>query len=271
MPRQVVEAPQGRLVVDESGSGGGLPVLLVHSDSGSRRHWSHAMAHVSGARRAVALDLRGHGESDLPRDGDFSYDARATDIGAVADALGLRHFVLVGHSGGGAVALSYANANPDRVAGLLLVDPVSDPAAIPLEQREAAIAALKGPDYLAVITDYYRSILGENRETAQIVLGDVERTPQATIVGAMTALDRFAPGDLVGRYAGPILSIVLPANDNEHALHRTEPGFPSRHFPSLKAGHWLHIDDPRTFNAMLDAFLDEIDRSTGQSQELAGT
>ena len=186
------------------------------------------------------------------------------------DALDFARFALVGHSGGAAVALAYANAHPERVAGVLLVDPVTDPQSIPREQRTGALAALRGPDFLAVITDYYRSILGPHPQTAAIVLGDVERTPQATIVGAMTALDALRPRDLVDGYPGPTLSIVLPANDTEHALHRAGSGFPSRHFPSLDVGHWFHIDDPVTFHAMLDAYLDESrggpDRGRRQTQ-----
>src|SRR5215207_2036256 len=260
MKTRTIDGPQGRLAVDEAGSGNELAAVFLHADSGSRGHWRNALAHVGTRRRAVALDLRGHGDSDVPRNGDFSYAGRAEDISAVVDALDLRRFILVGHSGGAAVALAFANAHAERVAALLLVDPVTDPAAIPPAQRAGALAALAGPDYLAVITTYYSSIVGPNPQTAATVLHDVERTPQATIVGAMTALDALRPGDLVGHYEGPTLSIVLPANDMEHALHRTGRGFPCRHFPSLEVGHWFHLDDPVTFHAMLDAYFDEVAR-----------
>jgi pimeloyl-ACP methyl ester carboxylesterase len=158
------------------------------------------------------------------------------------------------------VALAFASAHAERVAAPPLANPVTDPLSIPAEQRAGALAALKGPDYLAVISNYYSSIVGPNAQTAAIVLNDVARTPQATIIGAMTALDALRPADLVGSYDGPTLSIVLPANDTGYALHRTGKGFPARHFPSLEVGHWFHLDDPTTFHAMLDAYFDEIAR-----------
>lgn len=252
--------PQGRLVCEEAGPDGPLPVILVHSDSGSRGHWRHALPHLASSRRAVGLDLRGHGDSAPPRDGDLSYKGRADDVLACADQLGLGRFVVVGHSGGAAAALALAVENPERVAGLLLVDPVTDPASIPADQRAGALSAIAGPDYLAVVTGYYRSILGPNKDTAEIVLQDVARTPQETILGAMKALDALRPRGLLDRYDGPTLSIVLPVNDTEHALHRMGGGFPARHFPTLDVGHWFHLDDPPTFHAMLDAFLGEVDR-----------
>ena len=64
------------------------------------------------------------GESDPSASGDGSVDAMAADIDAVTRALGLRRFVLAGHSDGGAVAASYAAAHPERVAGIALVDSV---------------------------------------------------------------------------------------------------------------------------------------------------
>ena len=84
MRTHAVEGPAGRLVVGETGDGDELPVIFLHSDAGARDHWRHALAHVGPKRRALALDLRGHGASDLPRDGDFSYAGRAADVGAAA-------------------------------------------------------------------------------------------------------------------------------------------------------------------------------------------
>ena len=69
----------------------------------------------------VAVDLRGHGRSEAPAAGDYAVESLAADIAAVVDALGLGRFVLVGHSMGGAAALAYADAHPERVAGLVLV------------------------------------------------------------------------------------------------------------------------------------------------------
>ncbi len=117
--------PAGALAVDDGGSGG-LPVVFVHSLAGNSTHWTAQLEHLRPSRRVVALDLRGHGRSEPPRDSNYTIAAIAGDIAAVVDTLRLDRFVLVGHSMGGGVALTYAGNHPDRVAGLALLDPISD-------------------------------------------------------------------------------------------------------------------------------------------------
>jgi pimeloyl-ACP methyl ester carboxylesterase len=67
----------------------------------------------------------------------------ASDIAAVVDTLGLERFVLVGHSMGGGAALVYAGDHPDRVAGLLLVDPIGDGKQIPAEAKTGFLQELE--------------------------------------------------------------------------------------------------------------------------------
>ena len=74
----------------------------------------------------MALEWRGHGRSPTPDDGDRSFPSVAADVEEAAKRLGIGRFVLVGHSGGGLVAVQYAADHPDRVAGLLLADPAGD-------------------------------------------------------------------------------------------------------------------------------------------------
>src|SRR4051812_43541567 len=115
-PRDLwVNGPAARLHVREI-SGAGEPVLFVHCFAGDVSFWNEQLTAVAArGRRAVALDLRGHGQSGEPPDGDYAIASMASDIAAVADALGLRRFVLVAHSMGAAVAGHYAGDHPDRV------------------------------------------------------------------------------------------------------------------------------------------------------------
>lgn len=87
--------------------GGGVPLLCIHGSGGSHRVWT-AQARLADDRPVVALDLSGHGDSD-DVDADAGYEtlsAYAADVIAVADETAAG--VLVGHSLGGAVALSVA-------------------------------------------------------------------------------------------------------------------------------------------------------------------
>ena len=99
------------------------PVLFLHGGGQTRHAWGRTAETVAGdGWRTVALDLRGHGESDWAPNGDYSFTAFCADCVAVADELG-RPPVLVGASLGGMSAM-LAEGTSDRVVscGLVLVD-----------------------------------------------------------------------------------------------------------------------------------------------------
>ena len=138
-----VAGAAGALHVDDGGSGG-LPVLLVHGLGGSCRQWRGQLAHLRRQRRALALDLRGHGRSDPSDDLSYGISEYADDVAAVADELGLSRFVLVGHSLGAAVALELASREKEgRVVGLLLADPNGDQTEIPRRELEDFLSSLR--------------------------------------------------------------------------------------------------------------------------------
>nr|WP_277878439.1 alpha/beta fold hydrolase [Coleofasciculus sp. FACHB-SPT36] len=75
--------------------------------------WDEQLAYAARTRRAIAIDLRGHGASSPPEDDDYSPASCAADLLAVLEALGLEHIALVGHSFGACVALAAAAAKLD--------------------------------------------------------------------------------------------------------------------------------------------------------------
>jgi pimeloyl-ACP methyl ester carboxylesterase len=102
--------------------GDGTPVVLLHGLASNARIWDGVARRLAGAGgRVVALDQRGHGESEQPAGG-YDFATVCRDLAAALDALGLRRPVLVGHSWGANVALQYAAERSEAVAGLVLVD-----------------------------------------------------------------------------------------------------------------------------------------------------
>jgi pimeloyl-ACP methyl ester carboxylesterase len=169
----LVKGPAGNLYVSDGG-GGGLPVVFVHSFAGSSDHWQAQLDHLREARRALALDLRGHGRSQAPNNDDYSVDALATDIGAVVDAKGLERFVLVGHSMGGSASASYAGAHADRVAGLMLV---GTPGKSAPEKAQQTLAALNA-DYQKTMDSYWQSLVdGAKPEVADRLIAQGKQIP----------------------------------------------------------------------------------------------
>jgi pimeloyl-ACP methyl ester carboxylesterase len=104
-------------------SGGDLdprhpPLVLIHGAGGSGLHWPPEVRRLVG-ERVLSIDLPGHGRSG--GQGEATIAAYAARVEAWLDALNLDGSVLVGHSMGGAIALSIALEYPSRVAGLILV------------------------------------------------------------------------------------------------------------------------------------------------------
>ena len=131
MPTFSIPGPAGSLhVVDlreESPEpSGALPMVFVHGMVGHTGFWNPTLAACADRRRAVAVDLRGHGNSSAPANGDYSVAGCASDVLAVVDALALGPIVLVGHSYGTLATIEAAAERPDLVRRLILVDPPFD-------------------------------------------------------------------------------------------------------------------------------------------------
>jgi pimeloyl-ACP methyl ester carboxylesterase len=124
----------GRLHVLELSPPAGIaedrwPVVLVHGASSNLEDLRLALGdRLAANRRVILVDRPGLGWSDRP-DGaaDASPVRQATLIAEALDRMGVERFVLVAHSLGGAIATAFALAYPDRLAGLVLIAPVTHP------------------------------------------------------------------------------------------------------------------------------------------------
>ncbi len=228
-------------------------IIFIHSDAGNKEQFASAFEHVRAAGWSVAsFDRRGHGQSSMPKDGKFGYAIESDDIFSVADEADFERIIVVGHSGGGDVAFKAANERPQRIAGLLLVDPAPDPAVIPKEQTAQTLAGLR-KDFKSTMGSYFRSMAGPNRAIADQIVATAQATPTATIVGITEHQNEFKPRDYAGKFAGPAHAVIQPEFDVEGALHRIQPGM--THEAIGGAGHWIHMVAPVKFEAALDRFL----------------
>jgi pimeloyl-ACP methyl ester carboxylesterase len=96
--------------------------ILLHGFGDGAYVWDPFMASAALGRRAIAIDLRGHGDSTWDPAGRYGVEQHATDVLQIIDALELRKYVIVGHSLGGAVAIRLAARRPEAVDSLLIVD-----------------------------------------------------------------------------------------------------------------------------------------------------
>jgi pimeloyl-ACP methyl ester carboxylesterase len=114
-------APGIAIAADVAGPRGAPTVILGHGGGQTRHSWDKAEQQLAGAGYfAINYDLRGHGDSDWSKDGDYSLETRADDLAAIA-AVGTRPFALVGASLGGITAMVAASRGLEPAA-LVLVD-----------------------------------------------------------------------------------------------------------------------------------------------------
>jgi 3-oxoadipate enol-lactonase len=247
-----VQGPQGRLHVDDGGSGAAIPVLFVHGNGANLTQWRAQLNHLRPTRRVVAFDLRGMGLSDPAANGDYSPVAMADDIEAVALALNLRRFVIVGHSFGGTVVAAYAAKHPERVAGLVLAD-ASGNVKVDKATADKFLSALRA-DKDNVVRQWFAPILKPSSNTVQdAVYKSVHKTPVDVFAGALQSAATIDVGPLLEAYHGPKLAIVAADIESPMSLHMQFPQIPVKKMTGV--GHWLMMDKPDEFNRLLDEFL----------------
>ena len=97
-------------------------MVLLHGFAQQSHSWDFVALSFADRYRIIALDQRGHGDSDWASDGDYTPETQQKDIEAVVDKLGLEEFVLMGLSMGGRNSFTYAASNPNKVKALIIVD-----------------------------------------------------------------------------------------------------------------------------------------------------
>ena len=100
----------------------GMPLVFVHGFGNDCHVWDDAAPQVAPYYRTLAIDMRGHGDSDNDPEGRYDHGTMSFDLEAALDHLGIERLVLVGHSMGGRVAMHFGGRHPERLAGLVIVD-----------------------------------------------------------------------------------------------------------------------------------------------------
>jgi non-heme chloroperoxidase len=142
-------------------AGSGKPILMIPGWSQTAEQFKYQLAGLSDRYRVIAVDMRGHGESDKPEFG-YKISRLAKDVHDIIDALDLQEVNILGHSMGSSVIWNYYDMfGPERLSKLLLIDQMpmitSNPAWLEEERVNSGaifdpqslyetINALAGPD-----------------------------------------------------------------------------------------------------------------------------
>lgn len=245
------------------------PLLLLHGAVQTKAVWSAQIPALSEARRVVAPDLRGHGETGGDVSG-LSVERLAEDGFRFLDALGMERVAVGGVSLGGMVALEMAARHPDRVEALVLAD---TPLALSLHGPVRAMLEALGPQ--RILLPLFK-LFGQRR-TARLGIAAVRALFGRKWVGAdaerhfVAGFTTMPPEAIVATYeaivaADPaaIRSLGIPClvilGENEVALvvdHAAEIArrIGRAEIVRIAGGHVANLDAPEDFNRVVAAFL----------------
>ena len=245
------------------GEHAGIPVLIVHGLFGSGRNWGVIARRLAETRPVIAVDMRNHGDS--PRFPTQSYADMAGDLAQVIAAHGGRADVL-GHSMGGKAAMVLALTHPERVRRLIVADIA--PVAYGHSQSHH-IAAMRALDVtgLAARSEADRRLSATIPDPALRAFFlqslDLKSDPPRWKLN-LDVLEAEMPRivgwpEITGRYDGPALFLSGALSDYVRPEHRATITalFPRARMARIPgAGHWLHADKPREFEAAIQTWLD---------------
>ena len=254
---------------------GRTPLVVLPAAGHTWADYRPILEHFAAERRVAALDWPGFGASDKPLPATFTYSAEgyAALLGPWMDGLGLGRAVLLGNSVGGAVAVLHALAQPQRVAGLVLVAPGGFTP--PGPWRALACRILGTPWVLARVEPAFTSLyLGPaNPATRQIVAAHraLRATPtyRATIAAYAALWRSFdtPAADLAARardvraraiVVRGALDPVISAADARRATESLgERGAFEVVLP--EAGHLPYLQQPAAFLSAVRGLLDTVE------------
>ncbi len=266
------------------GTRGKPPVLLLHGGMQTAHSWDLVAVVLRRQFHVVAMDLRGHGDSDWVREGDYGHASHRKDIAGVVRELGWDKCIVVGVSLGGLAALDYAAQHPEQTAALVVVD-------VGPELNTGGVGRIvdfgRGPAELDSIEDFIERAMEYNprRKREQLrhslthnlrqlpngkwtwkydrrLTHRPRETDDAGQAGVGARHTRFTEmWDTLGRIECPTL-VVRGADSDvfaEETARKMVDLIPDSRFVTVPdAGHTVPQDNPIDFLAALQSFLSEL-------------
>jgi pimeloyl-ACP methyl ester carboxylesterase len=241
-----------RLAYEDHGSDN-PPMLFIHGWCCDHTHFAPQVVHFSRDHRVIAVDLRGHGASDKPKQ-EYTMPGFADDMAWLCDQLSLDRPVVVGHSRGGWVALDLAARYADHVRAIVAIEA----GLILLEDEARAIhLAVEGfgtADYRNVARNFADQMFVSTDDPIRRrqLVDSLSAAPQYVMASALSHMLAYDSAPALTRCAVPTL--LINASD-----------YPTTHLRDLcpqlvigqtvGTGHFNQLEAPDQVNAMIERFL----------------
>ena len=218
-----IEIEGFRLHYLEWGEESAATMVLVHGLGECARSWDRFAGAMAADRRVIALDLRGHGDSQWAPSGAYSLQDYMSDLEALVEQMGLERILLIGHSEGGRTGTAYMTENPELVEALIVVD--SDLAAITAVLPDGTTQGTndkRQPGYegicpALIIRPYstvgtrFQTLRGPHRLEVRIYALDIELglSPGVTKVDLEVAMEDHILGEAktMGKFQPPVTNM----------------------------------------------------------------
>jgi pimeloyl-ACP methyl ester carboxylesterase len=243
-------------------AGSGNPTLVfVHGWCCDRSYWDAQVPYFARQYQVVTVDLAGHGDSGLNRD-TWTTRTFGDDVVAVVKELGLKQIVLISHSIGGEIIAEAALRMPQRVIGLVGVDTYHEVEPSDSLEQTYRNAAPTPATFPALMRTHVKSMFTPDSDPAlaarviadmssappEIGLGVLRMIVEARKQGIATAFDQLkVPIRSICAARGPV---------NVESARRHAPSFQAKYMSGV--GHFVMMEDPATFNRLLDETVKEI-------------
>jgi pimeloyl-ACP methyl ester carboxylesterase len=246
--------------------GDGIPLVLMHGSLRTGRSWNAVARRLHDGFRVIALDTRGHGDSGASDVGNDS-STRMKDLAHITSELDLEPHFIMAHSLGCAPAALYASQHPEKVKGMVLIEPVVDVHVFWMRGETSRSAwmekASEGRRNGWTSIDELRSRLAQNRMTrawTPEVLEDVLREETRLFPDGRVEIkwhpsvfnldemwdDRTSILDEAPRIVMPTMILARDGNpqleDSLEPLARALPQGKIEVLPNL--GHAMYMEDP---------------------------
>lgn len=258
-PGVVLSADQTEISYTMYG-GGETALVFVHCWSCDQGYWREQVDTFSRDYRVVTIDLAGHGKSGSGRD-HYTLEAFGLDVASVVEHLALDRIILIGHSMGGGVILAAAHQLKEQTLALIGVDTYQG---FQYALSDSMINEFVQPfrkDFYHTTIGFVHGMFPPGADSVLVteIAEDMAEGPADAAISAMVNNISTDPVELLEGLTIPIYSInsrMFPIDvQANQALY---PDFKVSFIEGV--GHFIQLEDPKTFNQELSVILTEIKR-----------
>jgi pimeloyl-ACP methyl ester carboxylesterase len=264
------------LYVEETGAG--YPIVFVHEFASDHREWEPQVRWFSRSYRCITYNARGYPPSSVPQDPEqYGWQFAVDDLLAVVDGLALPKAHLVGLSMGGYAVLQFALQHPERVSAVVAAGAGSGSGPAERDTWPTVAGAIaeafrtRGMDAMADEIGNGATRIQLKRKSQRAwaeFMSHLREHSQLGMANTMARYQALRPSlyDFEDRFPALHVPVLLALGDEDGPcletnlmLKRAIPGAGLWIHPHT--GHAINLEEPAAFNAMVESFLADVERT----------